>query len=560
MNEIKCPKCGEVFSVDESGYIAIAAQIRDAEFQKELKQREQMLQVEKENELKLVQMNAKNELEKNLSISKQEIEKLKTLVDAKNSEMIISLKDEQAKNNSELYEKNNRITMLQEELNRVKHTLNNDKENEVKLVTANAKVELEEKLSESKQEIERFKAMVKAKDSDNIIAIKDEQVKNSNDLNLKNNQITMLQEELNRVKQTMINDKENEVKLVSANAKVELEEKLSLYKQEIEKLKATIVSKESDKIIALKNEEVKKKEELFEKDKHISQLENEVTTSNTTAQLKMKSIQDDFEAKIKAKEETIDYYKDLKTKLSTKMLGESLEQHCEIEFNRLRSIGFQNAYFEKDNDARSGSKGDYIFKEATSSGIEFISIMFEMKNEMDTTATKKKNEDFLKELDKDRNEKNCEYAVLVSLLESDNELYNTGIVDMSYKYPKMYIIRPQFFISMITVLRNAALNSIQYREQLAEYKNQNIDISNFEEDMMDFKDKFNKNYDLASRKFQTAIVEIDKTIDHLNKTKDALLSSENNLRLASNKAQDLSIKKLVKNNPTMAQKFSGIKE
>ena len=560
MNEIKCPKCGEVFSVDESGYIAIAAQIRDVEFQKELKQREQMLQVEKENELKLVQMNAKNELEKNLSISKQEIEKLKTLVDAKNSEMIISLKDEQAKNNSELYEKNSQISKLQEEINRVKQTLNSDKENEVKLVTANAKVELEEKLSESKQEIERLKAMVKAKDSDNIIAIKDEQVKNSNDLNLKNNQITMLQEELNRVKQTMINDKENEVKLVSANAKVELEEKLSLYKQEIEKLKATIVSKESDKIIALKNEEVKKKEELFEKDKHISKLENEVTTSNTTAQLKMKSIQDDFEAKIKAKEETIDYYKDLKTKLSTKMLGESLEQHCEIEFNRLRSIGFQNAYFEKDNDARSGSKGDYIFKEATSSGIEFISIMFEMKNEMDTTATKKKNEDFLKELDKDRNEKNCEYAVLVSLLESDNELYNTGIVDMSYKYPKMYIIRPQFFISMITVLRNAALNSIQYREQLADYKNQNIDISNFEEDMMEFKDKFSKNYDLASRKFQTAIKEIDETIKHLEKTKDALLSSENNLRLASNKAQDLSIKKLVKNNPTMAQKFSEIKE
>ena len=241
------------------------------------------------------------------------------------------------------------------------------------------------------------------------------------------------------------------------------------------------------------------------------------------------------------------------------MLGETLEQHCEIEFNKLRATGFQNAYFEKDNDAKTGSKGDYIFRESTSEGVEFISIMFEMKNEMDTTATKKKNEDFLKELDKDRNEKGCEYAILVSLLESDNELYNNGIVDMSYKYPKMYVIRPQFFIPIITLLRNAATNSIKYKEQLIEYKNQNIDISNFERDMMEFKDKFSYNYDLASRKFQTAISEIDKTIDHLIKTKEALLSSENNLRLANNKAQDLSIKKLVKNNPTMAQKFEELK-
>jgi hypothetical protein len=238
------------------------------------------------------------------------------------------------------------------------------------------------------------------------------------------------------------------------------------------------------------------------------------------------------------------------------MVGETLEQHCEIEFNKLRMTGFQNAYFEKDNDARTGSKGDYIFRESTQDGIEFISIMFEMKNEMDTTATKKKNEDFFKELDKDRNEKKCEYAVLVSLLESDNELYNSGIVDVSYRYPKMYVIRPQFFISMITILRNAAMNSIHYQQQLAEIKSQNIDISRFEDDVNDFKEKFGRNYHLASTKFTQAIVEIDKTIDHLQKTKEALLSSENNLRLANDKAQDLTVKRLIRNNPTMAAKFA----
>jgi hypothetical protein len=241
--------------------------------------------------------------------------------------------------------------------------------------------------------------------------------------------------------------------------------------------------------------------------------------------------------------------------MSTKMLGETLEQHCEIEFNRFRATGFQNAYFEKDNDAKTGSKGDYIFRESDQNGTEFISIMFEMKNEMETTATKHKNEDFFKELDKDRREKGCEYAVLVSLLEADSELYNTGIVDVSYKYPKMYVIRPQFFIPMITLLRNAALNSLEYKRELAIVRSQNIDISRFEEDMNEFKDKFGRNYRLASEKFAKAIDEIDKTIDHLQKTKEALLSSENNLRLANNKVEDLTIKKLTAHNPTMKAKF-----
>ena len=246
--------------------------------------------------------------------------------------------------------------------------------------------------------------------------------------------------------------------------------------------------------------------------------------------------------------------------MSTKMVGETLEQHCEIEFNRLRATAFQNAYFEKDNNSKTGSKGDYIFREATEDGTEFISIMFEMKNEMDTTATKHKNEDFFKELDKDRQEKNCEYAVLVSLLEADNELYNGGIVDVSHKYPKMYVIRPQFFIPMITLLRNAALNSVQYQKQIAQYKSQNIDISRFEDSINEFKEKFGLNYQRASEKFKKAIDEIDKTIDHLQKTKDALLSSENNLRLANNKAQDLTVKRLTRNNPTMAQKFAELKQ
>ena len=242
------------------------------------------------------------------------------------------------------------------------------------------------------------------------------------------------------------------------------------------------------------------------------------------------------------------------------MVGESLEQHCEIEFNKLRATGFQNAYFEKDNDARTGSKGDYIYREADEDGTEFISIMFEMKNEMDATATKKKNEDFFKELDKDRREKNCEYAVLVSMLESESELYNTGIVDVSYRYPKMYVIRPQFFIPIITLLRNAAQNSLEYRKELSVIKTQNIDISNFENDLNEFKDKFSRNYRLASEKFKKAIEEIDKTIDHLQKTKEALMSSENNLRLANNKAEDLSIKRLTRNNPTMAAKFAELDE
>lgn len=287
-------------------------------------------------------------------------------------------------------------------------------------------------------------------------------------------------------------------------------------------------------------------------------LREKIEGSKVQAQLQAKSQQEKYEEQLRAKDVQIAYYKDLKARMSTKMIGETLEQHCQNEFNKIRSAGFQNAYFEKDNDARNGSKGDYIFREYDVDGTEFVSIMFEMKNEADATATKKKNEDFLKELHRDRTEKNCEYAVLVSLLEADSELYNTGIVDVSYKYPKMYVIRPQFFVPMITLLRNASRSALEYKKQLLVVQNQNIDISNFEADMMDFKERFGRNYRLASEKFQKAIDEIDKTIDHLQKTKEALLSSENNLRLANNKAEELSIKKLTAHSPTMAEKFAAL--
>ena len=364
------------------------------------------------------------------------------------------------------------------------------------------------------------------------------------------------QKEINE-RQKLINaEKENQLQLQQANSRAEFEKALSVSKAEIEKLKVQINNVETGKLLAIKDEEAKGKAVLMEKESEIMKLKSQLEISKTGKELEFKAMKENYETKLKEKDELVDYYKEMKTKLSTKMIGETLEQHCEIEFNRLRATGFQNSYFEKDNDSKTGSKGDYIFKESTQDGIEFISIMFEMKNESDLTTTKKKNEDFFKELDKDRNEKGCEYAVLVSLLEKDNELYNNGIVDVSHRYPKMYVIRPQFFISMITILRNAALNSIQYKTQLAEYHSQNIDVSNFENEMNEFKEKFGRNFRIASDKFRIAIEEIDKTIDHLEKTKKALLSSEDNLRLANNKAEDLSIKKLTKNNPTMSKKFA----
>lgn len=361
-------------------------------------------------------------------------------------------------------------------------------------------------------------------------------------------------------------DKESAVKLAEANVKNSLQGDIAKKDTEIAKLKAE-KDAEADRLqTKIESTETEKKlavtEAVNKIQKERDELAGELKNKDVEKQLLETSLKEKFATElktkddiIKMKDEEIALRKDMKVKLSTKMVGETLEQHCETEFNKLRSTGFKNAYFEKDNDSKTGSKGDYIYRETDDAGNEVISIMFEMKNEGDETATKKKNEDFLRELDKDRTEKKCEYAVLVSLLEAESELYNTGIIDMSHKHPKMYVVRPQFFIPIITLLRNAAMNSLKYKAELALVRNQNIDITDFEENINNFKEGFAKNYELASRKFKTAIEEIDKTIDHLQKTKDALLSSENNLRLANNKTEDLTIKKLTRGNPTMTAKF-----
>jgi hypothetical protein len=376
------------------------------------------------------------------------------------------------------------------------------------------------------------------------------------------------------------NEKVNAVRLAEANHKNLLQEKISTKDKEISELKANNERDLSEKLAKkeleisemkskIQNAEIEQRLNVSEAIKAIEKerdsLANDLKSNETEKQLLEKSLNEKFNDRLNIKDETIkmkddeiDRLKDFKQKLSTKMIGETLEQHCEAEFNKLRATGFQNAYFEKDNDSRGGNKGDFIYKETDEAGNEVISIMFEMKNENDETATKKKNEDFFAKLDKDRIEKKCEYAVLVSLLESENEFYNTGIVDVSYKFNKMYVVRPQFFIPIITLLRNAAMNSMQYKAELNLMKNQNIDITNFEDKIEVFKTGFAKNYDLASRQFKTAIEEIDKTMTHLQKTKDALLSSVNNLRLANSKAEGLTIKKLAHGNPTMKAKFDGL--
>lgn len=323
--------------------------------------------------------------------------------------------------------------------------------------------------------------------------------------------------------------------------------------KEIESLKSKLGNAEIERKLSIANA-------LKSIEKERDELKRDVQQSDSQRQLAERALKDKYETQIKDRDDMIERLKDMKAKLSTKMVGETLEQHCEIQFNLARASSFPKAYFEKDNDARSGSKGDYIYRETDGAEVEVVSIMFEMKNENDETATKKKNEDFFKELDRDRNEKKCEYAILVSLLEPESELYNAGIVDVSHRYPKMYVVRPQFFIPIITLLRNAAQKSLEYKNELAQVRAQNVDITNFESELDSFKEGFARNYELASKKFKTAIEEIDKTIDHLQKTKDALLGSENNLRLANNKAEELTVKKLVRRNPTMAAKFKQIRE
>ena len=435
MNEIKCPHCQTVFTIDENSYADIVSQVRNKEFAED---------VHKQLEF------AKKQFETEKALAKEQEKRLYDEERANFEQKILSLE----------------------------------------LALKNADVKEEKNVQEA--------------------------------LHQKEKEFSALQAELDQLKQQL------------QFKEVELSQK---FQEDLHAKERTIL-------------ELKQEKELQQKEQEVQQ-----TALKEKYELELRSKKDQFELELKAKDEAIAFYKDFKAKQSTKMVGESLEQHCEIEFNRLRMTAFPRAEFGKDNDAKTGSKGDYIYREYDENGIEILSIMFEMKNENDETATKKKNEHFFKELDKDRHEKQCEYAILVSLLEADNELYNTGIVDVSYQYPKMYVVRPQFFIPIITLLRNAALNSLQYKQELALMRDQHIDITHFEEDLETFKKGFARNYELASKKFQSAIDEIDKTIKSLEKTKAALLSSENNLRLANNKAEDLTVKKLVKNNPTMKKRF-----
>jgi hypothetical protein len=461
MQEIRCPNCGEVFQVDETGYNQIVKQVRDKEFAKELEHREKELEAKQRQELELIRL--QEEKVRTASITKKDAE-----------------------------------------------------------------------ISEKEQLIAELQAKLEAGETAKNLAVSEAMEK-------KNQELSMAA-------------REHSESLTKKDAEI------SARDRRITELQSKLEAGETAMKLAVAEAVEKKNSELSQKTSEIARLMGELKSKETESRLNEKSLIEQYDAELRHKDEIIEYYKDFKTRQSTKMIGESLEQHCLTQFNSIRMTAFPNAYFEKDNDARTGSKGDFIFRECGEDGTEFISIMFEMKNEADTTATKHKNEDFFKELNKDRNEKNCEYAVLVSMLEADSELYNNGIVDVSYKYPKMYVIRPQFFIPIITLLRNAALNSLQYRQELQIMRNQQLDIVNFEDNLNAFKDGFARNYRLASEKFATAIEEIDKSISHLQKIKEALLSSENNLRLANNKADELSIKRLTKNAPAVKAMFDELKQ
>ncbi len=492
MAELKCPHCGQAFTVDDTELSSIVQQIRDKEFEKDLNQRTTELQqhLQEKHALELasledkVVLKTKEQYEKELQDKAKELDKLKE----EKSQEIDRLKEEKAS-----------------EIDRIKEEKAAETER------------LRELLRQEQEKTSKLSLEIKSVDEQKKLAVM-EAVKEV--------------EEAGRTRESALNDKYHA-------RETELNDKYH-----------TMESQLNDKYHAMETELTGK----------IHTMETQL--SEKTHDLEAQLIQEKENSKIllAEKEKEVEFYKDLKTRMSTKMVGETLEQHCEIQFNQLRATAFRNAYFEKDNDAKSGSKGDYIYRECDDNGVEIISIMFEMKNEMDETATKHKNEDFFKELDKDRREKNCEYAVLVSLLESDSELYNAGIVDVSYKYDKMYVVRPQCFIPMITLLRNAAMNALTYKQELAMVRNQDIDISNFEDSLLKFKDDFGRNYEIAHKHFDSAIEEIDKTIMHLEKVKKELLGSDNQLRIANSKVEDVSVKKLTKNNPTMKAKFDALKE
>ncbi|MGN0920472.1 MAG: DUF2130 domain-containing protein [Cellvibrio sp.] len=415
-----------------------------------------------------------------------------------------------------------------------------DKQNAIELAKTKLAAELDKNTLEKEAEIQQLKEKLEASKLAQDLAVTQA---------LKN--IEKERDDLARLIEQMKADMQTQQNFSQIKFETNLQKTASEKDAEIAQLKAQLNAVSTEKSLAVTQAVIAVERERDE-------LKNHLERSQLEKQLAETALKDKYETQLKDREYEIERLRDMKAKLSTKMVGETLEQHCEIEFNRLRATAFPRAYFEKDNDARTGSKGDYIYRDFDDNRTEIVSIMFEMKNEMDTTATKKKNEDFLKELDKDRNEKGCEYAILVSLLEPDSDLYNSGIVDVSHRYPKMYVVRPQFFIPIITLLRNAALNSMQYKNELALVREQNIDITNFESELESFKTGFARNYELASKKFSSAIDEIDKSIQRLQKVKEELLGSENNLRLANNKASDLTVKKLTKNNPTMAKKFADL--
>lgn len=499
----------------------------------------------KKKDLELVKMQQKDEFDKLISTKESEltekdkiIEQLKSKIAGNETEKQLAISEAISKKEQEreiaVEKKNDELTDRERKIAQLKAQIENA-ENERKLAISEA-------VSAKEKEITTLKENFSAKDQE------------------KNKQIEQLKAQIEgseTVKQLAISEAVDKKDKEKQNALEIKQEELTEKNRIIEELKAKLGNSETERKLAVSEAVQKKEKEISEKQTEITELRSQLSSKDTENQLKEQSLHKEYEEKLKLKDEEIEYYKDFKARQSTKMVGESLEQHCLNQFNSLRMAAFPTAYFEKDNDVKNGSKGDFIFREDVD-GIEFISIMFEMKNEMDETATKHKNEDFFKELDRDRREKGCEYAVLVSLLEIDNELYNNGIVDVSYKYEKMYVIRPQFFIPMITLLRNAALNSLKYRQELELVRNQQIDILCFEENMNTFKDGFTRNYRIASEKFKTAIDEIDKTISHLQKTKEALLSSENQLRLANNKAEDLSIKKLTKDAPAVKEMFDKV--
>ncbi|MBN2161406.1 MAG: DUF2130 domain-containing protein [Pontiellaceae bacterium] len=435
-----------------------------------------------------------------------------------------------------------RDSEFEQQLNERLQLAEKDKQNAVELAKEKASSEMQKAAAAKEAEIQELKAKLDAGEVAKQLAV-------SQALST----VEKERDELANALQQAKLDNETASKLAESKRSQELQETAAKKDAEIQDLKAKLDAGAVAQQLAVT-------QALSAVEKERDELANALKQSTLEKQLAEKSLKDKYETQIKDRDDAIERLRDMKARLSTKMVGETLEQHCETEFNRIRATAFPRAYFEKDNDASTGSKGDYIFRDSDEAGTEIVSIMFEMKNENDGTATKKKNEDFLKELDKDRAEKGCEYAVLVSMLEPDSELYNTGIVDVFHRYPKMYVVRPQFFIPIITLLRNASMKSLEYKSELALVKAQNIDVTHFEDDLETFKSGFARNYDLASRKFKTAIDEIDKTITHLQKTKEALLGSENNLRLANNKAQDVTVKKLTRNNPTMAAKFEGLKE